>query len=274
MFRSFSDLISVLTDTLEESRRLVRAKALLHQGLMASVAESDDAPPPAPPRVESDLAYDPAFLAAGCAHRAVSLRIQDDPSGAWFIDRCIRGFFGLTWNTVQVGPTARAGVPYKHDGDFAWCLAFVAAMYGLQGLKADIRRKLMPSTYRLWNAYRHDSRRFITDPQQLRQGDIVILGPCTPNAAPWGEHGVLFYKTAGDGHFISIEGNAKGYATLVEAVEDNGKNKYEGVVFNRRPLYPVVTNPQKYAFLYAIRFQSEDIAKYPGVLEADRFFTR
>lgn len=272
MFRSFSDLIAVLTDTLEESRRLVRAKALLHQGLMDSVAESDDVAPieDAPGEVDARSA---ARLAVECACRAVRLRIQDDPSGAWFIDRCIRGAFGLTWNTVQVGPTARPNVPYKNDGDFAWCTAFVGAMYGLQGLKREIRRKLMSSPYRLWEAYRHDSRRFITDPSALLPGDVVVLGPCTPNAAPWGEHGVFFYKLTGNGHFISIEGNAKGYATVPEAEEDSGKNKYEGAVFNRRPLFPVVTNPRKYAFLYAIRFQPEDLV-FPGRLEVDRFFTR
>lgn len=149
------------------------------------------------------------------------------------IDRMLQAC-GWTWE-----------VPYLGDGQMKWCLIFAGACWVRAGLKPDIAKTWIPSTYRI-DAYarykpfdNHKNPRPASGPYRLiaeldehstslpfepRPGDFMTIGP--PGSGP-GLHGVLV-KSFDGRWFDTIEGNANGTGP-------DGKPR-QGVIKNRRRL--------------------------------------
>ena len=141
----------------------------------------------------------------------------DSLNGAYHIEKYIKIGLGWVWTK-----------PYVKDRQFEWCGAFVA--WCLDRLKPEIRRKIMPSTYRMWNAWRknRDVNRPLSDAQP---GDILVVGPSTRKAKRWGHHICLVHSTYeldGDLWANTIEGNAWGISP--------GDDRLQGVVYQQRQL--------------------------------------
>ena len=145
------------------------------------------------------------------------------------IDVYIRGDEGLQWSWEE---------PYTKNGQFAWCGAFAAQCWA--SLLPQIRKKTLPSTYRLWRDWQ--ARR--VEPSSLRPGDIVVVFNDSATAAdrekkPYGQHITLCRELAGDGKFSTFEGNAR-------ACGPSGKYR-EGVGTRERALSSIaaVYRPQE-----------------------------
>lgn len=176
--------------------------------------------------------------ACGEAERLWALDIHDPPGNVESLEatRCrdlIDGFIreGLGW---------RQG-PYRGDGDFAWCGAFVAWCWKAAGLRSALREHFFASTRRLdkyalgeqpgggrpgprlarrrlvlaEDGAAEDADRFGPQP-----GDVLLIGSHDPGA----HIGLLERYEAGI--FFTIEGNGFGRGPL-------GK-KREGVVKRER----------------------------------------
>lgn len=131
------------------------------------------------------------------------------------IDTYIRSTQGLGWGWEE---------PYTRNGQFAWCGAAVAFFY--TELKSQIKKKILPSCYRLYTNWAQTSRRI--DPAKLQAGDIVVI--YTSKRSVQGDHITLCVdaSTLLDGYIKTIEGNAHG--TL-------GDSSYgEGVITRERTL--------------------------------------
>ena len=131
------------------------------------------------------------------------------------IDTYIRSAQGLSWSWEE---------PYTRNGQFAWCGAFAAFAY--TAARLQIRKKIFPSCYRLYNAWANTSRHISAD--QVRPGDIVVV--YTSKRATWGDHITLCVDASSystDGYITTIEGNANG------KLGDGSKG--EGVITRQRP---------------------------------------
>lgn len=141
----------------------------------------------------------PAERAVAEAMRAWKADIIDPPTDAARYEksrRWIREFItdGLLW--------PQDGLRYDHDGQFAWCGAFVAWCYR-ETLRADIRKSYLASTYRL---SQFGTR---TSIDLVRPGDVLIVG----DVKPYGDHIALVERVNRrvDGTVCTtIEGNAHG----------------------------------------------------------------
>ena len=95
---------------------------------------------------------------------------------------------------------------YKKNGQFAWCGAFAAFCFSK--VQFNIRQKIFPSCYRLYNNFNNTSRRA----GKVRPGDIVTVFTSKDKTPIYGNHIVIAMSLPDvDGDFDTIEGNAKGY---------------------------------------------------------------
>lgn len=160
----------------------------------------------------------------------------EEPPGPNFgrIDEYIRGDQGLQWTWVD---------EYEKDGQFAWCGAFAAFCFGAAGLRADIRKNVMSSCYRI-HKWARDTPRLIA-PVDIQTGDIVIVG--SSRSKRWGAHVTICTKRHELG-VDTIEGNARGLGF--------GGQRYEGVVKQSRPWSS--TKAREYRVFYGVRPLPED----------------
>jgi hypothetical protein len=114
---------------------------------------------------------------------------------------------------------------YIKNGQFAWCGAFAAWCH--TRVKSNIRKKVFPSCYRLYQAWGQTSRKI--SPEKVLPGDIVVVYAAKRSIQ--GDHITLCYdsSTLGDeGYITTIEGNAHG--------EFPDGSKGEGVIKRKRKL--------------------------------------
>ena len=187
------------------------------------------------------------------------------------IDSFIRGGQGLDW------PTAKVGVPsvaYTRNGQFAWCLAFMAHCWGAAGLRRALRYHVCSSTYRLWalgtgvpsvvkkvgrsEGFLFQELRHGRDPEwEPGPGDVLIVGPRRDLAKPWSCHGTLVREVDwGRGEILTVEGNAKG-------VQPDGEVR-EGVVHQRRPLPRSGLPARRYRARFVLRWGWGDLVGVEG----------
>lgn len=103
---------------------------------------------------------------------------------------------------------------------FFWCGAFVAYCYK-DFIKDDIRNKIFPSTYRMWEQWQGTKRQI--KPENAKPGDIIVVGDS--NSKKWGTHITLCKEVTKEG-IQTLEGNGIGMAACGE--------KKEGVVTKLR----------------------------------------
>lgn len=154
------------------------------------------------------------------------------------IDLYIRDDLGLAWKWED---------EYRRNGDFRWCGAFIAWIFGVGGpLRFSIRHKYLASCYRLRRWARRNGR--LVDLDKVQRGDILILGD--HHGPTWGRHMCLAMQVNPPGDWVdTIEGNARG--------RGHDGFIHEGVVVRCRPLRAVVP-PDEYRVIWAVRFQAED----------------
>jgi hypothetical protein len=146
---------------------------------------------------------------------------------------------GLEWPLEQ---------PYTNSaklsaGGFSWCGAFYAWCEG-GALKREIRRKILPSTYRLWENYRGTDRAVALD--DIQRGDVVVIG--RGKGKRWGQH-ICRAIDVDETHVTTIEGNAHGVL---------GDGSWgEGVVRRKRPFQEFASQKESY-IMFAYRFLPED----------------
>jgi hypothetical protein len=206
------------------------------------MTSGDQAPAPEPASAGSGDQTPAGGLDAALARADEEWRRPvTEPNGRGWerIDDYIRGPHGLAWSWE-----AR----YTRNQQYAWCGAFVAFCLDAAGMKAELRKKMMPSTYRLYT-WAHNTARFL-QPESIARGDIAIVGPATGRV--WGSHITLVDTVEGDGWLRTYEGNARG--------EGPDGSRYEGVVRQRRPLAAQATSPATYRVLYGIRLLADDVA--------------
>lgn len=94
---------------------------------------------------------------------------------------------------------------YEHDGQFAWCGAFVAYCYAQAGLKPELRLKHLASTYRLdrWLGGDTGRRRFSAG--MAKPGDVLVVG----HGKDQGDH-IAIVEVVVSTVIHTIEGNASG----------------------------------------------------------------
>ena len=97
---------------------------------------------------------------------------------------------------------------YTRNGQFAWCGAFAAAVYGPK-VRFNIRQKIFPSCYRLYDNWFETSRH--QDKQEIMAGDLVVVYTSDEQKPHYGNH-ITIARTSPDkdGDFHTTEGNAKG----------------------------------------------------------------
>lgn len=129
-----------------------------------------------------------------------------DQAGASTIDNYIRGAHGLTWGDADIPD--RGNQAYRRNGDFAWCGAFAAHCLGLAGLNKHMRRKTLPSTYRLQRDIGETHR--AVELADLQPGDVLVVDDVR-NGKRWGTHITLVEAVDYEaGLAYTIEGNARG----------------------------------------------------------------
>ena len=147
-------------------------------------------------------------------------RVVKDPSDR--VNSYIRSAEGIGWSSQP---------DYIRNGQFAWCGAFAAFCY--TSVKMNIRKKIFPSTYRMFEAWAKTNRRIAID--CVAPGDIVVI--YAGSKKRWGDHITLCVNVC-DGYIETIEGNAKG--TL-------GDDTYgEGVIKQKRSF-------DKIAYVYRLQ---------------------
>lgn len=163
-----------------------------------------------------------------------SRHVEEPPGRGWQrIDLYIRSNLGLVWSWLTR--------PYTKNRQFAWCGAFAAWCYGVAGLRADVRRRHLASTYRLdrWSA--RTARRLYT-PSQLRPGDIMVVG----TKKRYGDH-ITIVRSVTPHYIDTVEGNAAD-GVFPDATVG------EGVVRKRRP---------RTDFVFGVRPLPEDYDAVP-----------
>lgn len=143
----------------------------------------------------------------------------NDERGREHIDSFIRGATGLGWSWEP---------QYIRNGQFAWCGAFAAECYGRNGLNASIRRKSLPSCYRL----KRDLANLRIALSSIQPGDIVVVGG--EGGKSWGDHITIAVEVHG-GLIYTVEGNARGL------LPDGSEG--EGVIKRTRPLPKTAGGP-------------------------------
>lgn len=242
-------LANVLEELGEELRHLRR-----ETGLSALDRGDTTVPTPSPdPRPASA-----AEVALAEAERQWIRHVSEPPGpNSEAIDGYIRDVdFGLGWPSADAYKKG-LGPAYVANGQFAWCGAFVCWCYGSAGLDATIRRKVMPSTYRLWEWARKSGERYVSGADEVLAGDVVVVGPQDRSSASykaWGNHVTLargpVQRMEGRSSIPTWEGNARGLGP--------DGNVHEGVIRRSRPVESGRGN--EYGFRFAVRFAAEDFA--------------
>jgi hypothetical protein len=186
----------------------------------------------------SDATHPVGEMALAAAEAEWLMNVAEPDGPNWQrIDHYIRSDEGLGWSWEK---------RYIRNRQFAWCGAFVAYCWGRAGLKAEIRKKRMPSCYRLYR-WARGTARLITSGQGFLPGDVVIVGD--EQSPRWGSHVTLCIEQDRS-HVFTYEGNAHGPGP--------DGNVHEGVVKRKRPLkYAAAGN--RYRAMHAIRFLEEDL---------------
>lgn len=229
---------------------------------VSSMAEAEcQGPPPAPahPPLSGDT---PAALTVLAARAAWADRIEEPPGQGWqLIDRFIRGSQGLGWATADAVDW-KPGASYTRNQMFQWCGAFAAWCLGAAGLDAELRRKVLPSTVRLWSRLRGTDRHLSGAALSgVAPGDVVVVSRGVKAA---GEHICIVEELGPEpGLLTTIEGNARGLGPDGEI--------FEGVIRRTRPLPAAAGGPgrssakcplsglsQTYEVAHAYRFAPED----------------
>ena len=235
-FRFASSLETDIRHALREKGQL--ANALFHQNLPSDLGLSISRKK----RVELQL----STAAASWNEDIVEPESLEAPNGAASIDLRIRQGLGWTWEK-----------PYVKNGQFSWCGAEAAWCLKAAGLKASLRKKVMPSCYRLWDFCRNndDGKRCITDFNLAEPGDILVVG--NSDSPKWGSHITTILTSnkidLGDVQsFYVHEGNAKAYGPPTGGLGDYR----EGVGRQDRPASP--TGDGSYYAMFIYRFLPED----------------
>lgn len=127
-------------------------------------------------------------------------------------------------------------------GGFSWCGAFQA--YCDIWLKREIRKKVMPSTYRLYEFCVGTEREIPLD--QIEAGDIVVVG--RKGGKRWGAH-ITRAVNVTEEYVETIEGNAHG---------ELGDGSWgEGVITTKRPFKGYESEGES-RIMFAYRFLDED----------------
>ena len=174
--------------------------------------------------------------------------VAEPPGPNWErIDAYIRGSQGLGWSLAAVKPGHTK--EYTQNGQFAWCGAFAAHCLGAAGLKASIRKSVMPSCYRLWEFVRRGKDSRCVPLEEVQPGDVLVVGRANGTGKTWGDHITLIRERyeAGSGEIQTYEGNSVGPGP-------HGGTR-EGVIKRSRPL---VGKGRTYVAKYAVRFAVED----------------
>ena len=154
-----------------------------------------------------------------------------DPSER--VDHYIRSDEGLDWSWEK---------EYKKDGQFQWCGAFAA--YCHQALLPEIRKKYMPSTYRLFKWASRTDRHI--DPSETQPGDVCITTTAKCKKR-WGKHITLCVDRVSDTHILTLEGNAWGHFPNSEYGQ--------GVISRKRCLVPKL---EASWVMHVYRFDDDD----------------
>lgn len=137
--------------------------------------------------------------------------------------------------------------PYTNSADlkkggFSWCGAFQA--WCDIGLSSEIRRRVMLSTYRLYEFCKKTARDIPLD--EIQRGDLVIVG--RPSGKRWGAHITRAVEVTAT-HVHTIEGNGHGLL---------GDGKWgEGVVTRKRP-FKGYEGDRESVIMHAYRFLDSD----------------
>jgi len=145
---------------------------------------------------------------------------------------------GLQWKLEQ---------PYTNSaklsvGGFSWCGAF-AGWCDIE-LNEQLRKKVMPSTYRLYEFCMGTEREIPLD--EIQRGDIVVVGKL--GGKRWGAH-ITRVLAVHDEYVLAIEGNAHG-------VLGNGQWG-EGVITRKRPFKEFANDGESH-IMFAYRFLDSD----------------
>jgi len=154
------------------------------------------------------------------------------------IDKYIRSEDGLYWTWEK---------PYESNRQFEWCGAFAAFCYGKNGLKKEIRKEHLPSTYRLYSwLHSKAGKGREVKPKDILPGDVVVVKP-QEGGKRYGNHICLAVDVQEDG-IVTIEGNATGNFP--------DETRGEGVITTKRPFSS--KNKKEYCVFYGIRFRDDD----------------
>ena len=229
-------------DHLRRVEREVRLQALdAAEDDHEEVVETPDPPPPTEPEETPQAKahrrrQDIVLATLGAAAAEWRLVVKEPPEGdPAIIDGYIRRS-GLGWPQGKKPPNKGH---YERNRDFAWCGAFAAHCLAAAGLDATVRKKVMPSTYRIYEYARKNDCLVKGEPEA---GDIVLVGP---KGSKRGAHITLCRSFDPQRRVVlTVEGNAKG--------EGPNGQRYEGVVHNERPLS--ATNDRTYRVRHIVRF--------------------
>ena len=156
------------------------------------------------------------------------------------IDAYIRSSLGLNWSSADVNRLDKP-TPYTRDS-FSWCGAFAAWCYG-EITPVALRKKVFPSTYRMYSHWANSSRN--RGKEDIQPGDIITVWTSSNydirRKYHYGQHIVICEFIDGD-LIHTIEGNAKG--------ELGDGTQGEGVIKRTRKIEDVA---------YVYRLLSEDL---------------
>lgn len=97
---------------------------------------------------------------------------------------------------------------YIKNGQFAWCGAFAAAVFG-DDVHLNTRKTTFPSCYRMNRDWSNSSR--VQEKENIEAGDLITVYTSDERSPSYGNH-IVIARTAPDkfGDFHTIEGNAHG----------------------------------------------------------------
>tara|TARA_X000000368_G_scaffold138401_1_gene108817 strand:- start:2545 stop:3228 length:684 start_codon:yes stop_codon:yes gene_type:complete len=182
-------------------RRMSRALGQAHIDLDITVTQAHTYPTPA--------ISEHAIRAIKRAKAELDLVVKEPSSriSVYIGDNVNKSTQGLGWTWLD---------PYTRNGQFAWCGAFAA--FAHTEVRAQIRKKIFPSCYRLYSNWSNTSRHI--DPSKVQAGDIVVI--YTSKRSVQGDHITLCIDTStiAEGYIKTIEGNAHG--TLGDGTQGEG----------------------------------------------------
>jgi len=223
----------LLTQQLDDLRKsyTVQAEELRRSARYINLCEQDTAEPYQMPMSDT-IDYHARPQAKEALKRAEAEWLKDvhEPivkgEGQLDIQKYIR--LGLTWQSCDRRDFSKP-LPYTRDS-FSWCGAFAAWCYIT--LKKDIRKKIMPSCYRLSSNWGRSGRNRTGGP--IQAGDILTVWTTQKGDKrnAYGQHIVLACGPANDqGMIDTIEGNAHGLGP--------NRDMREGVIKRQRSLEDV-----------------------------------